>query len=78
MRQYQWKETKEITKIVCNRCGKETEVVNGIPKEEMLHVEHTWGYFSKKDGEHHSFDLCEECYDEIGKGFLLPVDMDEE
>ena len=58
MRQYQLKETKEITKIICNRCGKETKVVSGIPKREMLHVEHTWGYFSGKDGEIHSFDLC--------------------
>ena len=48
MRQYQLKETKEITKIICNRCGKETKVVSGIPKREMLHVEHTWGYFSGK------------------------------
>ena len=39
MRQYQLKETKEITKIICNRCGKETKVVSGIPKREMLHVE---------------------------------------
>ena len=31
MRQYQLKETKEITKIICNRCGKETKVVSGIP-----------------------------------------------
>ena len=61
MRQYQLKETKEITKIICNRCGKETKVVSGIPKREMLHVEHTWGYFSGKDGESCSFDLCEEC-----------------
>lgn len=51
MSQYQLKETKEITKIICNRCGKETKVVSGIPKREMLHVEHTWGYFSGKDGE---------------------------
>ena len=58
MRQYQLKETKEITKIICNRCGKETKVVSGIPKREMLHVEHTWGYFSGKDGESCSFDLC--------------------
>ncbi len=48
MRQYQLKETKEITKIICNRCGKETKVVSGIPKREMLHVEHTWGYFWKR------------------------------
>ena len=51
MRQYQLKETKEITKIICNRCGKETKVVSGIPKREMIHVEHTWGYFSGKDNE---------------------------
>ena len=78
MRQYQLKETKEIKKIICNRCGKETEVVNGIPGEEMLHVEHTWGYFSEKDGECHSFDLCEECYDEFVKGFLFPAEVEEE
>ena len=36
MRQYQLKETKEITKIICNRCGKETKVVRGIPKRKSL------------------------------------------
>ena len=78
MRQYQLKETKEITKIICNRCGKETKVVSGIPKREMLHVEHTWGYFSGKDGESCSFDLCEECFDEITKGFLIPTECKDE
>ena len=63
MRQYQLKETKEITKIICNRCGKE---------------EHTWGYFSGKDGESCSFDLCEECFDEITKGFLIPTECKDE
>ena len=68
----------EITKIICNRCGKETKVVSGIPKREMLHVEHTWGYFSGKDGESCSFDLCEECFDEITKGFLIPTECKDE
>ena len=45
MRQYQLKETKEITKIICNRCGKETKVVSGIPKREMLHVERRKKFF---------------------------------
>ena len=71
MRQYQLKETKEITKIICNRCGKETKVVSGIPKREMLHVEHTWGYFSGKDGESCSFD-------QITKGFLIPTECKDE
>lgn len=78
MRQYQLKETKEISKIICNRCGKETKVVSGIPKREMIHVEHTWGYFSGKDGESCSFDLCEECFDEITKGFLIPTECKDE
>ena len=48
MRQYQLKETKEITKIICNRCVKETKVVSGIPKREMIHVEHTGVIFLEK------------------------------
>jgi len=47
-------------------------------KGEMLHVEHTWGYFSGKDGESCSFDLCEECFDEITKGFLIPTECKDE
>ena len=78
MRQYQLKETKEITKIICNRCGKETKVVSGIPKREMLHVEHTWGYFSGKDGEIHSFDLCESCYDLLVQVFKIPPEKKEQ
>ena len=39
MRQYQLKETKEITKIICNRCGKETKVVSGIPKRGVIFLE---------------------------------------
>ena len=78
MRQYQLKETKEITKIICNRCGKETKVVSGIPKREMLHVEHTWGYFSGKDGEIHSFDLCESCYDLLVQEFKIPPEKKEQ
>ena len=52
--------------------------MSGIPKREMLHVEHTWGYFSGKDGESCSFDLCEECFDEITKGFLIPTECKDE
>ena len=31
-----------------------------------------WGYFSKRDGEIHSFLLCEDCYDEMVKKFVIP------
>lgn len=79
MRQYQLKETKEITKIICNRCGKETKVVSGIPKREMLHVEHTWGYFSGKDGESCSFDLWRSVLMKLQRGssFQPNVKMNE-
>ena len=70
MRQYQIKETKEIKKIICNQCGKEIPVVDGYPRDQE------WGYFSEKDGERHSFDLCEECYDRLLASFKLPAEIE--
>lgn len=75
MRQYQKRETKEIKKIVCNKCGREISAENGMPREGVFSVDYTWGYFSEKDGEHHSFDLCESCYDEMLRGFLVPAEV---
>ena len=77
MRQYQLKETKEINKIVCNQCGKEIEVSEGTPREGVFSVDYAWGYFSDKDGERHSFDLCESCYDKLLASFKLPADIEE-
>ena len=77
MRQYQLKETKEINKIVCNQCGKEISVIDGTPREGVFSVDYTWGYFSDKDGEKHSFDLCESCYDKLLSSFQLPADIEE-
>lgn len=73
MRQYNTviKETKEIEKLVCNKCGREIPVVKGVPQEDVLHVEKRWGYFSDKDNQVDSFDLCEHCYDEFVKGFQI-------
>lgn len=76
MHQYQLKKTKVISKIICNQCGREISVINGRPEKEVLCVEHTWGYFSEKDGENHRFDLCEECYDRLLKGFLIPAEIE--
>lgn len=59
-------------KIYCNMCGKSIRIENQIPMEDMLSVEKSWGYFSEKDGEVHSFELCEECYDKLVKGFAFP------
>lgn len=75
MRQYNTavKETKEIKKIICNKCGKEIPVVKGVPQEDVLQVEKCWGYFSAKDNRMDQFDLCEECYDELVKGFQIKI-----
>ena len=73
MRQYKMQETKEVYKIICNKCGKEIFVKNRIAAEEVLAVEKRWGYFSNKDNEIHEFDLCESCYDEFVKTFVISV-----
>ncbi|MGN0332633.1 MAG: hypothetical protein ACI4D9_06375 [Lachnospiraceae bacterium] len=75
MRQYKEtiKETKEVDKIICNRCKKVIPVIAGAPAEDVLQVEKLWGYFSKKDNRRDCFDLCEECYDELTESFQIPV-----
>ncbi len=77
MRQYEKKERKEISKIICNKCGKEIVVKNDRPEEEAFSVDYRWGYFSGKDGEKHSFDLCEACYDELLASFLIPAEIED-
>ena len=79
MRQFQECQTTErgMTKVICNCCGKEIDVKNGIPREDFLTVEKQWGYFSGKDGETHRFELCEECYDRLTASFRIPVETEE-
>ena len=79
MRQYrqQVKETKEIRRVICNKCGKEVLVTDGIPEKEMFSVDYRWGYFSGKDGKRHRFELCEECYDALLASFAIPADIEE-
>ncbi len=70
-------QTKRTAAIICNRCGKEIHPENGIWTEDVLHIEKTWGYFSRKDSRSDCFDLCESCYDEIIKAFAVPVETKE-
>ncbi len=76
MRQYKIQETKEVEKIICNKCGKEILVKNGMPEEDVLSVQKRWGYFSDKDNEVHEFDLCEACYDELLSTFAIPAERE--
>lgn len=77
MRKYD-KETKKILEVMmCNQCGKQIRVENGIVKEGVFSTEYNWGYFSKKDGQKHVFDLCENCYEKIIKKFEIDVEIKE-
>ena len=76
MRQYELKEQKEISKMICNQCGKEIPVSGGHAMEGVFSVDYEWGYFSEKDGERHSFDLCEACYDKLLRSFQIPVEIE--
>lgn len=71
-------ENEKLVKIICNQCGKEHLVKYGMIHPDYLQVEKNWGYFSDKDGEHHSFDLCEECYDRLLAGFCIPASREEQ
>ena len=52
MRQFeeQTKKVKEVTSIVCNKCGRVIPVIEGVPQEDVLSVDKRWGYFSDNDG----------------------------
>lgn len=69
---------KELLRAVCNGCQKEMRVENGILKEGLFEGNQTFGYFSKKDGITHRFDLCEDCYDRMIHAFAIPVTEIEE
>ena len=73
MRQYkrERQEINELDKIICNKCGKEIEVIKGVAQEDYLEVTKRWGYFSNKDNQEDAFDLCEDCYDELVASFKI-------
>ena len=75
MRQYRTKkkEINELDKIICNKCGKEIEVIRGVAQEDVLEVNKRWGYFSNKDNQEDVFDLCEDCYDELVASFKIRI-----
>lgn len=77
MRKFLQKKEQELTAVICNKCGKELTVEQGILREGCFHVTSVFGYFSKKDGQIHSFDLCEDCYDRMIAEFQIPVECRE-
>ncbi len=76
MRKYQTAE-KKLMQAVCNKCGRALKVADGDLREECVRVEAAFGYFSRKDGQIHRFDLCEDCYDALTAQFVIPVEQEE-
>lgn len=64
----------ELQQVVCNRCGRELKSERGIIREGCFTADVRFGYFSRKDGERHRFDLCEQCYDQWISDFCIPVE----
>jgi ribosomal-protein-alanine N-acetyltransferase len=66
------------TKIKCNCCGQSIPRSEAKePKQDYLKIEKKWGYFSNKDLEKHTINVCEPCYDKWITSFKLPVQIDE-
>ncbi len=74
MRKYEDGQERKLIHAVCNRCGRSLKVEDGYLREGCFSAETVFGYFSRKDGTIHSFDLCEDCYDEIVAQFKVPVE----
>lgn len=79
MREYRKVQLQEelLKKVICNRCGKSLKVEEGILKEGCFHADYPFDYFSRKDGYIYSFDLCENCFEDITGDFIHPVQIRE-
>lgn len=77
MRIYKDEDKNKLSSVICNQCGKELKLENGMLKEGCFCGNAQFGYFSNKDGMEHFFDLCEECYDKLTAGFTVPVETEE-
>lgn len=69
--------TQKIDSIrYCNKCGKEIHVKYEAAFHGGAELQVEWGYFTRKDGEKHTFCLCEACYDKMISGFQIPVKVE--
>ena len=63
MRQYELKERKEISKIICNKCGKVFEVEADLLDELEEEIETKYG-FEILDHTVKFFGICKDCKNE--------------
>lgn len=74
MRKYKNQEGNQVLELYCNGCKKKIRTDGDMILEGIFRGEAEWGYFSEKDGERHSFCLCEACYDKWISTFAIPVE----
>ena len=63
--------------IYCNKCGGVICLKEDVEKADYLKIEKSWGYFSNKDGICQHIQICEACYDEWVKTFVIPLEEKE-
>ncbi|MDR1914246.1 MAG: hypothetical protein LBQ68_07190 [Clostridiales bacterium] len=64
-------QSQEVEQIVCNMCGCVIQKETFGYLDTFVSVNKTWNYGTGWDGETHSFDLCEGCYDKLIAGFKI-------
>ena len=74
MRKYENQKENRIQEVYCNGCGKKLLIAKGMVMGGGFHGQVQWGFFSQKDGETHSFDPCEKCYDPFVACFQIPLE----
>jgi hypothetical protein len=64
-----------VEAVFCNCCGESIYELGkeNHPDVDWINIEHSWGYFSKKDMTTHFADICEKCWDDFCKSFKIPV-----
>lgn len=64
--------SRDTKVIYCNCCGVRICAQEQQDKTSFLTIRKEWGYFSRdKDGQVHSMDLCEACYDKLVQTFSI-------
>jgi hypothetical protein len=73
-------ELREVTKfenvvisntVTCNKCG---NTIEPNTSENMSSISLGFGYWSKFDMEHWSFDICDNCLEDVIKTFKIAPD----
>ncbi len=64
--------------VYCNCCGRRICGEEQEIRASFLTIRKEWGYFSdRKDGQIHSMDICEACYDMLVESFTIPPEKEE-